>query len=226
MTHDPESGELELPSFGERISLRQRVAHALRAALVSGEMRPGVVYSAPTLADEFGVSATPVREAMLDLVREGLVEVVRNKGFRVTELSGPELDDITHVRMLIEVPTVAELARACDDALAAQVEALRPLAHQIVDKAAEPDLIGYVEADRRFHLSLLGLFGNDHLVAVVGDLRARSRLYGLRQLAHRDELRESAYEHQQLVDLILARDADGAAALMRQHMLHVRGDWA
>ncbi|HSA52260.1 MAG TPA: GntR family transcriptional regulator, partial [Yinghuangia sp.] len=69
--------------LGERLSLREQVARAIRAALVAGEMRPGVVYSAPGLATRFGVSATPVREALLDLAKDGLVEPVRNKGFRV-----------------------------------------------------------------------------------------------------------------------------------------------
>src|SRR5688572_32330171 len=87
----PGAGALALPTFGNRRNLRQEIANALRAALVSGEMRPGVLYSAPTLAEKFGVSATPVREAMLDLASEGLVEAVRNKGFRVTELTEQDL---------------------------------------------------------------------------------------------------------------------------------------
>ena len=68
MTRDSASGgtaSLDLPLFEERLSLRQQVGDALRAALVAGEMRPGVLYSAPALAEKFGVSATPVREAML-----------------------------------------------------------------------------------------------------------------------------------------------------------------
>jgi len=217
---------LTLPSFGDRLNLREQVAHALRAALITGEMRPGVLYSAPTLAEQLGVSATPVREAMLDLAKEGLVQAVRNKGFRVTELTGHELDDILEIRTLIEVPTVARIARDCDEAMAPNVEALRDIARQIVDKAVEPDLIGYIEADRRFHVELLRLAGNEHLVAVVRDLRARSRLYGLQQLAQRGVLEASAREHEQLLDLVLTRDAEGAAALMKQHMLHVRSDWA
>ena len=89
---EEDAGALQLPSFHQQSSLREQVADALRAHLVSGRMRPGVLYSAPKLAAEFGVSATPVREAMLDLVSEGLVDVVRNKGFRVTHLSDAELD--------------------------------------------------------------------------------------------------------------------------------------
>lgn len=64
-----EPSGLSLPSFQGRQNLRDEVQQALRAAVVSGKMRPGVVYSAPALAGEFGVSATPVREAMLDLAR-------------------------------------------------------------------------------------------------------------------------------------------------------------
>jgi DNA-binding GntR family transcriptional regulator len=221
-----DSRSLNLPLFQERQSLRQQVAHALRAALVAGEMRPGVLYSAPALAEKFGVSATPVREAMLDLAGEGLVEAVRNKGFRVTELSDRELDEITQLRMLIEVPTVGEVARLCDEELAPKAEALRQSAREIEALAEERDLIRYVEVDRQFHLALLALAGNRHIVEVIGNLRARSRLYGLHQLADRGQLAASAREHEQLVDLILARDVEGAERLMAQHIKHVRGDWA
>lgn len=137
--------------------LRDQVAHALRAALISGELKPGTVYSAPALASEFGVSATPVREAMLDLAREGLVEAVRNKGFRITELTEQDLDDFTELRAMIEVPTVGRIARM---GLTQELEALRPIALEIVEAARRHDILGYLEADRRFHLALLALAGN------------------------------------------------------------------
>src|SRR5205807_8566867 len=115
---------LNLPRVLGHNSLREQVSHALRAALIAGELRPGVVYSAPVLAAGFGVSATPVREAMLDLAKEGLVEVVRNKGFRVTELSDRDLDELTELRMLIEVPTTARLAGRLDGAALAELREL------------------------------------------------------------------------------------------------------
>ncbi|GAA1069754.1 GntR family transcriptional regulator [Kitasatospora arboriphila] len=203
--------------------LRDQVAHALRAALISGELRPGVVYSAPALAADFGVSATPVREAMLDLAREGLVEAVRNKGFRVTELSERDLDEFTEIRALIEVPTVGRVTRT---ATRDQLEALRPEAEAIVAAAREHDLIAYLEADRRFHLGLLGLAGNARLVETVGDLRKRSRLYGLTRLDQRGELVSSAEEHLELLDLMIAGDAEAAEECMSRHLGHVRSLWA
>jgi DNA-binding GntR family transcriptional regulator len=223
---DNDPAGLALPVFGERQSLRHQVTQALRAALVAGEMRPGRVYSAPALADQFGVSATPVREAMLDLAKEGLVEVVRNKGFRVKEPTPRELDEITKLRMLLEVPTVAEIARGEHGASRPDLDALRRLAQHMMALAEAGDLIAYVEADRQFHGRLLALAGNQHLLEVVNDLRGRSRLYGLHQLAERGELADSAREHEQIIDLVVAGDAGNVTKLMIQHIGHVRGAWA
>ncbi|WP_424215357.1 GntR family transcriptional regulator [Streptomyces sp. BI20] len=203
--------------------LRDQVGHALRAALIAGELRPGEVYSAPGLAGQLGVSATPVREAMLDLAREGLVEPVRNKGFRVTEVSERDLDQYSELRLLIEVPTVGVITTT---AALERLEELRPIAQEIVDRARAHDLIGYLEADRRFHLDLLALGGNQRLVETVGDLRKRSRLYGLTGLDEAGLLVASAEEHLELLDLMLARDADGARACLTRHLTHVRSLWA
>ncbi|GGV83409.1 GntR family transcriptional regulator [Streptomyces gelaticus] len=203
--------------------LRDRVANALRAALIAGELRPGVIYSAPALAADFGVSATPVREAMLDLAREGLVEAVRNKGFRITELTDQDLDDFTELRVMIEVPTVGRIARM---GKTEELEALRPLAQAIVAAAAEHDILGYLEADRRFHLELLGLAGNRRLVEEVSNLRKRSRLFGLNRLDETGLLVQSAEEHGQLLDLLIAGEAERAEQCMLGHMSHVRNLWA
>ncbi|MER5917369.1 GntR family transcriptional regulator [Streptomyces sp. NPDC001982] len=225
MAQRPQSAEgPELPRLGgRRSSYRERVADALRAALIAGELRPGVVYSAPSLAARFGVSATPVREAMLDLAKEGLVDTVPNKGFRVTEVSDRQLDEYTHIRALIEIPTVTELARTADRV---SLEALRPAAREIVTAAVAGDLIAYVEADTRFHLGLLALAGNAHLVEVVADLRGRSRLYGLTALVQAGRLLSSAEEHLELLDALLDRDERAVHEIMTRHLGHVRGLWA
>jgi len=216
--------ELDLPAFDARQSLREQVAQALRGAIITGRMRTGVVYSAPALAVQFGVSATPVREAMLDLAGEGLVASVRNKGFRVTEPTDRELDEITALRALIEVPTVRYIAASGLDADV--LEQLGTLATAIERAAADRDLITYVTADTRFHLRLLAESGNTHLVDTVRTLRARTRLYGLRELAAHGRLVPSGHEHTELLSLIADHDAAGAEELMRRHIDHVRTLWA
>lgn len=217
------AGVSGLPEIGERVSLRERVAESLRAALVSGRMAPGPTYSIPALAEQFGVSATPVREAMLDLVNEGIVVPVPNKGFRVVELSDEELDQITDLRRLLELPTVKRLAGALD---APYVRRLRELAERVRGHAIDKDVVGYVEADRELHLALLGAAGNQRLVEMVGRLRDQSRLYGLEQLAADGVLVASADEHLALLDALELGDAQASERIMAHHLDHVRGIWA
>ncbi|AXH95130.1 GntR family transcriptional regulator [Ornithinimicrobium avium] len=217
---------LQLPSYGEQASLRAQIAEALRALLITGQMAPGELYSAPRLAAQFGVSATPVREAMLDLVSEGLVEVVRNKGFRVTAVGDEELDAMAELRTLVEPPVMGMVAEACEGAVAEAVEALRPLAAEIEAAAGREDLVSYIEADTEFHLRFLALHGNDHVVSTVRDLRSRSRLFGLSPLMESGVIMQHVAEHEEMVGLALERDRPRMEALVRRHIGHVRAAWA
>jgi DNA-binding GntR family transcriptional regulator len=220
------ANELTLGTVSREHSLRDQVSAALRAALISGRMRPGMVYPAPALAEMLGVSATPVREAMLDLVREGLVEVARNKGFRVTHVSERELDELAETRLLLEVPTMGAVAREMTDEIRARFKELRQLAEQLETAAATEDLVNYMQADTEFHTRFLALHGNEELVKTVRNLRGRSRLYGLEQLAQTGRLAQSTREHAEMIDLAIAGDQRGLEDLVRRHIGHVRTDWA
>jgi len=207
----------------EKANLRERVLRALRAAIISGELTPGEVYSAPSLAATFGVSATPVREAMLDLAKENLVVVVPNKGFRVTVVDEEQLDQITAIRRLLEPPVVAEVT---DLIPAEDFAGLRQLAQEIVDGARAGDLAQYTEADREFHLRLLGYSGNQRLVDLVAELRGQTRLVGLASLLDRGYLVSSAREHLDLLDLMERRDAAAVEIFMVRHINHIQDLWS
>lgn len=217
---------LALPSFDNQANLRQQVGDALRALLITGQMRPGKLYSAPKLAARFGVSATPVREAMLDLVSEGLVEVVRNKGFRVTEVKDSDLDAMSELLSFIEVPVMVLVAAHCEGPVAAEVEGLRPLARRITDAAAARDLVTYAKTDIEFHSRFLALHGNRHVVEVAREMRCRARLCGLEALAASGVLAERSLEHEQMVDAALRRDEGAMLRLMTQRRGHIRSTWA
>ncbi len=211
------------PTLEGRPSLRDDIVGTLHAAIVAGEMRPGVTYSAPQLAEQFGVSATPVREAMLDLVKEGLITTIRNKGFRVVELSDRELDEITELRLMLEVPTTRRIAEA--GVSPGVLGRLRDLADRIEDAGRRRDFVGHNRLDLEFHELLLTQGGNLQLVRTVMALRRRARLTGIAELADRDQLAATLHEHAELVDLIEAGDADAAEALMACHIGHVRAEW-
>jgi DNA-binding GntR family transcriptional regulator len=220
------AGDLEFAALSRDSSLRDQVTGALRAALIAGRMRPGILYSAPVLAEMLGVSPTPVREAMQELAKEGLVEVARNRGFQVTAVSDRELDELAAVRRLIEVPTMGAVAEACDESMSGEFSRLRQVARDLEAAAAAEDLLSYMQLDTEFHTSFLALHGNTELVSLVRGLRGRSRLYGLEALARAGTLVTSTREHRRMIDLATARDRAGLEALTHAHIGQTRTLWA
>lgn len=200
----------------QRASVRGQILDALRTALVAGELRPGEVYSAPALGERFGVSATPVREAMQQLALEGAVEVVPNRGFRVVERGARELAELAEVRSLIEVPVMLRLARSVPVERWAE---LRPLAEATVRAASSGCRATYAESDRAFHRAVLLLSGNEQLVQIAEDLHRRSQwpLVGGPAARGRAELIADAAEHMSLLDALIARDVDVVRVLVGEH---------
>ncbi|MEU8571535.1 GntR family transcriptional regulator [Streptomyces pathocidini] len=225
----PEAGSATLSSLlsapphklPQRYSVRGQVLDALRAALVSGELVPGEVYSAPGLAGRYGVSATPVREAMQQLACEGAVEVVPNRGFRVARRTARDLAELAEIRALIEVPVMLDLARAVDPDV---WEDLRPLAAEAAAAAAGGDRVGYAESDRAFHRALLSLTGNRQLALLGDDLHRRAQgPVGDVPAACPADLLADAAEHTALLDALAAQDLAVVEQLVREHFTGARG---
>ncbi|MGW5352591.1 GntR family transcriptional regulator [Streptomyces sp. NPDC004031] len=210
---DGAHGRAPLPEprrMPERHSVRGQVLAELRAALLTAELPPGSVHSAPALAARYGVSATPVREAMQLLAQEGALEVLPNRGFRVTRSTPADLAEIAQVRMLVEIPVVQSLARSVP---AARWAELRPLADAAHAAAASGDRAGYAEADRAFHRALLRHMGNTHLLDVADGLHRRAQWP---TDGPRPDLRAHAAHHDALLDAL----ATGAPTepLLRTHL--------
>jgi len=219
------AGRLQVTGFLklESTSLRHQAAIAIRAAVITGEIEAGQIYSAPSLAARFGVSATPVREAMLDLVSEGLAEPVRSRGFRIIEATAADLDEIFELRLLLEVPTLGRLAGALSPEDAVRFAAL---AASIVTAAERGDIAAFLDCDRQFHLGLLSLLGNKRLVDFVDRLRLQSRLPGLDSLIVTGALVVTANEHAEIVDALVEGESKKVERLMTRHLRHTRGVWA
>lgn len=182
------------------------------------------MYSAASLATGFGVSTSPVREAMLALVDEGLLEALPNRGFRVVSFTEQDFAGIFELRMMLEVPGVGRAAEMGlpDDG----VERLSQLVDVIERTAEEHDLTGNLQADRDFHILLLETTGNRRLVDSVACLRDQTRLYNLRALSADGDLTDSAAEHRPLLEAVLRGDRALAEELMRRHLSHIPGDWS
>jgi DNA-binding GntR family transcriptional regulator len=206
-----------------RTNLREDAVEVLRAAILGGELEPNSIHSAVSLAERLGVSPTPVREAMLELSNSGLVEILPNRGFRVTVINDQDLDEIYALRLMLEVPAMElVIAQATD----AELDALyQPLAE--LELAAEQnDVPAFLVADRAFHLELLNHAGNRRLVDIIAGLRDQTRIIGLRVLAERGALQASAAEHRPILEAVRSRDTASAEQLMAAHLEHTRGAWA
>ena len=207
----------------ELTNLRTIARAAIRAHIITGQLKPGVIYPVSYFASQLGVSATPVREALLDLAGQGLVELARNKGFRVPELSERDLDEIYQLRLLIEVPAVVMVAghlTSKDQRRCAE------LAKKAGECVAGGDLTGFLENDRLFHESLLLPLGNRRLSALVGELRDGARLWALPSLSRSEPLTASAHEHDELLRALANGDAESARKIIVHHLEHTRGLWA
>src|SRR5919109_1592521 len=99
------------PRVGRAPSLNDQVVEAVRAAIHSGDLAPGELYSAYQIADRLGVSRSPVREALLRLAETGLVRMERNRGFRIVAPAAHDIAEIFAVRLLLEVPASGQAAR-------------------------------------------------------------------------------------------------------------------
>jgi DNA-binding GntR family transcriptional regulator len=205
------------------MSLREQAKQVIRASILAGELAAGGIYSATTLAERLGVSATPVREAMLELANDGLVESVRNRGFRILTPEEADLDEISQLRLMLEVPSMRIVA---DRATDADLRELRGIVEKIEATAAAADVAGFLLADRAFHLGMLELTGNRRLVRLVAQLRDQTRIAAIAELAHAGNLTKSAAEHRDILDALEERDAEKAKALMKRHLIHTRGIWA
>ena len=206
-------------------SRRQQIHAQIKAMLISGELAPGQLCSVYQLAELFQVSRTPVREALLQLAREGLLRPERNRGFRVVVSSPQDLDDISEIRMLLEVPAMMKVAKL-KPAPTEQFQKARAIYERMATAAKSRNLRKFIQADGEFHLHLIGLTGNRRLTGLLGDLRDHMHLPGLVKLAESGALGPSSEEHQLLLEALERGDAEKAGDIARQHINRTRAEWA
>ncbi|MCA6122001.1 GntR family transcriptional regulator [Bradyrhizobium sp. WSM 1704] len=195
-------------------NLREQVLQRVRAEIISGQSLPGTMYSVPSLAASLGVSSTPVREALLELSRGGLVEPMRNRGFKVVEPTLTELRNLFDMREVLELHAAVLVAANPPRDL----PTVRECADQIAKAVETDDVQLYLEADRNYHRDFIAAAGNDLLTDTVMGLRDKMRLYGIRSRAGLERQQASVPEHYRLIELALAGETAALTALLKTHI--------
>lgn len=206
------------PSGGaiRAVSLHEEVASRLRAMIFDRRLAPGQWVDEQALAREWAISRTPVREALKVLVAEGLVSATPRRGCVVTEISEDDAERLFPVMALLEGQCAREAARHASDADLREIARL----HDVLEgHAAAHDIEGYYRANHVFHSKVQGAAGNPWLSRATDQLRVFMRLLRGRQLQHPGRIDDSIGEHRELIEALLARDAERAGQLMHDHLM-------
>jgi len=204
---------LSLPS--EAASLADAVASAVQDGIATGELVPETTYSVYQVASLLGVSRSPVREGMLRLAEAGLVEIMRNRGFRVLRPRARDVEEIVEIRLALEPAAARKAALLGTEA---QHAAVREALDEMTAAAARDDEALFWPADRNLHDLLLRAAGNTRAAAIVAQLRAATALLGPPTTASGRTLPEILAEHEPVVTAVLSRAGAVAEAAMRGHL--------
>lgn len=200
-------------------ALYEQVAELLRARIYAHELAPGAWIDEQSLADEFGISRTPMREALKVLASEGLVELRPRRGCYVAELSERDLDEIFPVLALLEGRVVEEATQRATGADFARLERI----HADLERhAAAHDTDRFFEANQAFHGALQELAGNRWLSQLIDDTRKFLKLTRRDSLRLDGRIQASLAEHRDILAAIRAHDAGLAARHMHDHILSGR----
>ncbi len=202
-----------------RLVLHQEVAVRLRQRIVEGHLAPGAKLNERELSESLQVSRTPLREAIKMLAAEGLVELLPNRGAVVVQMSEQDVADTFEVIAGLEGQS-GELAAARIGE--AQLGEIRALHYEMLAAFTRRDLATYYQLNALIHGHINAAAGNRVLTQTWANVNAR--LQALRFRSNLDEAKwqRAVKEHDRMIELLAARDADGLRALMVTHLLHKR----
>ncbi|PRY45012.1 GntR family transcriptional regulator [Umezawaea tangerina] len=195
-----------------------RVVDAIRDAVTGGEFAPNQRMVEAELSERYGVNRASVRDALLELASEGLVERIPNRGARVREVSLAEAVEITEVRMALEGLCAA---KAAERATEEDRVALRGIAASMRDAVAAGDMFGYSDLNKRLHELVMTISGQATARTVLARLRGQNVRRQFRLAMHPGRPAVSLPEHLAIVDAVCAADPVAAEAAMRAHLRSV-----
>ena len=193
-------------------ALYEEVAELLRQRIFSNELAPGSWIDELRLAEAYGISRTPLREALKVLATEGLVTMKVRRGAYVTEVSDKDQRDVYHLLSLLESDATGVVAQQATEAELTELAQL----HQEL-KAATQNTERFFEINEQFHMRLLEMANNRWRTQLVLDLRKVMKLNRHNSLFKSGRIEESLQEHQDIMDALLAHDAALSQQRMQTH---------
>lgn len=208
--------EINFVDKGEGVSLRDMVYFELKEAIMRGELAPGLRLMEIPIAEQLGVSRTPVREAIKRLEEDGLVIITPGCGAKVSGIRGKDVTDALDVRVVVETMAVRLAAKNIG---AEQIEELKRINNEIRRAVREGNIAAISVNDSRLHHAICEAAGNKVLLKVMRELETlvlRYRVEYIKSIASYNEILD---EHDAVIRAVAAGDAEMAAKLVESHIM-------
>ena len=200
-------------------SLAKQVTKALRQSILTNELTPNVIYNEKSIAQDLGISRTPVREALLELSAKRLVKFLPQKGVVINTFTLQDIDDAFEIRTALEVFSVQKLCLNANDLDTTSLEqCLTDQTHAVASK----DEIRFMEADRNFHIGFTRLTQNNYLIDMMEDIRDIMHLMGFKALAITGRMEAVVKEHRKILAAVQQKNVSLAMDQMRVHLENSR----
>lgn len=209
------SNGLRIGASSERMNVRSQVYAALRESVITGELSPGARISENELALRYGVSRTPVREAIIQLAEEDLLEVLAQRGTLVSRISVVDVREMQFIRQTLER---ASLRHAAERMNAEAERALARVLRNQVEAAEAGDTLGWFATDEDFHRTLLEVAGHPKVWSIVGSAKAHLDRVRILSLPEASAFSDLHAEHVSILEHLVEGDADGADRVMAAHL--------
>jgi DNA-binding GntR family transcriptional regulator len=210
-----------------RKTLSEIAYESLRESIIYMRLQPGQMVYETELSESLGMSRTPIREAFRMLLSEELIEVLPQRGGRITLISERKVEEVRSVRESLETSAIREATRTWNSQQPGKPELekqIRNLLEQQKDAADAKDMIRFLEADEAFHRLLLSAAGNQTLITIVASMRGHLNRLRYLCLSEMNSGNELVSEHEALFAAVIANDEKQAVRLIRRHLTKLHYD--
>jgi DNA-binding GntR family transcriptional regulator len=198
----------------KHLTLREKILETIRDAIMAGALKPGEKVAEPELAERFGISRTPIREAFRQLESEGYLTVIPRKGAVVVSFSAKEVEEFYAIKSILEGYAAR---RACSNLTERELEKLKAINDKLRHLAEEGDVKHFFKVHNDFHELFIKTADNEKLHDLITNLVGKFQRLRVTSLSLPGRMHISVQEHEKIIDAFRNRDADLAEQLVRKN---------
>jgi len=201
----------------KHLTLREKILENIRDAIISGALKAGSRVSEPDLAERYGISRTPIREAFRQLESEGYLTVIPRRGAVVSEFSEKDVEDFYAIKSILEGYAARQ---ACEKLTAKELERLQSINNRLAELAAHNDIKAFFKIHNDFHDVFIKAADNEKLRELINSLVTRFQRLRLMSISLPGRMGNSVQEHEKIIDAFRRKDAEAAEMLVRKNAVY------